>query len=192
MSLPLPGVMATTIVSPFRPPWDEEYTPLEEAVTGGVNLGDGSQGRDVQRWVAYYTGTNIEVAKEDGTVVLSLAVPDVLTVSLGFDGNMAVAVAYQTAAGSNLYHFDTVSSTFITITQAGTTSCRCSADEVRQFNVTNSDVIWAYTRDGMLYYRQQRDRYLIEYPVGPSGSLILKRCGPNVQFRFQFHLGDYP
>jgi hypothetical protein len=187
----LPSITPEPDVQAFMAPWDREYRPLEELVAGGTAIGDGEAGRFVQLWVVFYEDGVIKVAPETGTVAFTLAVPGVTQVSLGFDANMSVNIAYQTESGSHLYYFDTLTSSFQTLTVPGADSCRCCADELRVFNVTASDVIFAYTLDGTLFFRRQRDRYLIEYTVGPSDTRRLLRAAPNVHLRFQFKLGNY-
>ena len=186
----LPGSL-TSLPMPFLPPGDESYDPLVEATTGGTALGSGTAGRQVQRWTASYELGKISVSDETGFIALQLPVAGVLAVSLAFNNNMDVAIAYQKATGSYLYYYDTISASYQTFQVLGTDSCRTGVDDPRLFNNAASDVIFAYTKLGVLYYRQQRDRYLVEYTVGPAKG-ILKRVGPNVGYRFQFHLGDYP
>lgn len=190
MSLPLHTITPTPVRAAFVAPLDEPYLPLEEAVLGGTAIGDPSNGRQVQRWTVFYDSGNIKVAPESGAVALTLAVPGVLTVSLDFDANMAVAIAYQTATGAHLYYYDSVLGNYSTFNVLGATSCRVGVDDKRLFNSSASDVIFSYTLDDKLYYREQRDRYLVERLVGPSIGILL-RSGQNTLNRFQWKLGQY-
>lgn len=190
MSIPLHIISPVPVQAEFVAPLDEPYTPLEESVLGGTAVGNGSAGRQVQKWSVFYDGTAIRVASEGGPVEFSLTVPGVLTVSLAFDTNMAVAVAYQTAVGANLHFYNGVLGAYDTMTIVGATSCRAGLDDQRQFNESASDVIFSYTLDDVLYYREQRDRYLVERVVGPSIGILL-RTGQNVLNRFQWKLGIY-
>src|SRR5690606_9335710 len=75
---------------------------------------------------------------------------------------------------------------------AGTTSPRCVLDDKRHVSGTiagASDIILAYIRGGALYYRQQRDRFLIEYELanGLHGA-ELDQIGMNTHNRLQFRL----
>lgn len=189
MSLPLNVITPEPVVADFLAPWDEPYLPMEESVTGGVAIGDGSQGRQVQRWTIFYEGGIVKVAPESGPVQFTRATPDVQTLSLAFDSNMAVAYAWQSPAGSNLYFFNSLIGGYDTLTIGDGTSCRVGVDDPRRFNEAASDVIFAYTRDGELYWRQQRDRYTIERHVGHSAGRVLRRCAPNKLNRLQFLLG---
>lgn len=192
MSLPLNIITPTPVRSAFVAPLDEPYLPLEEAVLGGTNIGDGSAGRQVKRWSVFYDGTSIKVAPETGVTQFTMVVPGVLTVSLGFDSNMAVTLAYMTVTGAHLYFFDSSLGSYTTLNVPGATSCRAGVDDQRLFNQSQSDVIFSYTLDNKLYWRQQRDRYTVERLVGPfTGDLILLRSGQNTLNRFQWRLGKY-
>lgn len=190
MSLPLNIVTTAPVQSDFLPPGDLPYTPLSETVLGGVAIGDGGDGRQIQLWTVTYNGNLIQVTPESGVVAFSLAVAGVLAVSLAFDSNMQVTLAYQTALGSNLYYFDSSLGRFTTLSIADSTSCRVAVDDARAFNNAASDVIFAYTLDGECLYRQQRDRYAIERLIGVlvNPLSILQRVGVNSGNRLQFKL----
>lgn len=190
MSLPLNTILPDPVVSAFLPPFDEAYDPLVEATLGGTAIGDGSAGRQVQRWLVFYEAGVIGVADEGGTTRFTLAVAGVTTVSLAFDGNMNVAIAYQKANGSHLYYFDSILGSYNTFSVLGATSCRACVDDYRTFNAAQSDVLFSYVLDGAVYYRQQRDRYLTPRLIGASDQTLL-RAGPNIHQRVQWKLGNY-
>lgn len=173
----------------FNAPGDEPYVALSEIVRGGVGISDGGQGRDVQDWTFYYTGTDIKIKDEAGVDEYTLTVAGVLTLSGSFDANMRPAMTYQTAGGSVLYYYSTVAEAYDTITIADGTSCRVALDDYRDIYNAASDILWFYVRGTTLYWRQQRDRYVTEYTVGAvTAGMLLKRVGQNVQRRFQCEL----
>jgi hypothetical protein len=172
------------IVSAFLPPKDEPYQPLTSKSRGGVALNDASQGRDYQNWVVSYDGANILVAPQGGSTAFTLTVAGVLSVSLAFDNNMNPVIAWMDAVGAKLYWFNNV--TFVT-TPFAATSCRVTIDDVRDFYNADSDVIFAYTNAGTLYWRQQRDQYAIQRTVGTTTGL-LQKVGLNQLNRLQFQL----
>lgn len=178
----------TPIVSSFQAPYNLPYTPLTQTVLGGVALNNPSEGRQYQIWNITYTGTDIEVSTASGPVVFSITESDVMTVSLAFDNNMALVIAWQTSGfESKLYYFDTLTSRYTTRTFAGTTSCRVCVDDAREFYTTSSDVIFSYTTGTNLYYRQQRDRYDVAYLIGATTGR-LRKMAPNTGNRLQFEL----
>lgn len=185
----IPGNIVTPILDPaaFQPPYNEAYNPFIQTVQGGNAISDPSAGRQVKDWAVSYSGGIISVGPKLEAVVFTLEADDVETISLAFDSNMSVVLAWKTPTGAKLYYYDTLTSTYITRVFADVTSCRVGVDDAREVNVTNSDVIFAYTLNGNLYWRQQRDRYDIERLAGATTNL-LKRMGPSVSNRLQFEL----
>lgn len=177
----------TPIISTFQPPYDEPYTALSQNVLGGIALNNSSQGRQYRTWNVTYTGGNIEVRPVGNSIAFTLPAVDVQTVSLAFDNNMGVVIAWKTTGGANLYYYDTLTSQYITRFFSGVLSCRVCVDDARDFYTANSDVIFGYTLGADLYYRQQRDRYDTQYNIGPSVKRLI-RMAPNVGNRLQFEL----
>ena len=101
MSVPLDTFTPEPVTAAFLPPLDESYTPLSMRATGGIAIGDGSQGREVQFWtVSYGSDDVISVQPEmSGIAGFELVVEGVLSVGGGCDSNMAVALSYVRAAG---------------------------------------------------------------------------------------------
>lgn len=188
MAVPLNTWTSPAVYAPFVPPInDEPYDPLSMRATGGIALGDGSQGREVQFWTCSYDGADINVVPELGGGSFALPVADVLSCCLAFDSNMAVAIAYTKADGGYLYYFNSLSSTFQTLFLAGVTSCRVAVDKTAEFFDAQSDVIFAYIDSGdVIRWRQQRDRYATEYTIGAAAAgKPMTRLGPNEENRLQ-------
>ena len=173
--------------SVFIPPFSDRYKPFEMRTRGGAAIGNASQGRDTQYWKVKYAGAIISVGIYAQLPVFTLAVTGIETVSLAFDNNMGITLAWQIGSTSTIYYFDTIALAYITKTFTGTTSCRICVDDERSFNNANSDVIFAYTTGSSLHWRQQRDRYDVEYTVGPTTKKI-RRLAPNSNRRLQFEL----
>lgn len=163
------------------------YVPLSQTVMGGIAINNAANGRLYQRWVGYYDGTNVKVKPEGGVDVFTQAVAGITAVSLAFDNNMGIVLAWQTLAGSYLYYYDTLLSAYNTRSFLGTTSCRVCVDDPRDFYTASSDVIFAYTQNENLYWRQQRDRYDVERIIGATTKKLIK-AGPSVSSRLQFEL----
>ena len=47
---------------------------------------------------------------------------------------------------------------------------RCTLDDGRKFNVSGSDIILAYARDGAIRHRKQRERFATERTFSGSGT----------------------
>ena len=176
---------AAPVVGPFMYLQDQPYTPLSQTIMGGVALSNGTQGRLVKAWTVAYINNTIQVQPAGGFNALSIPVPGVTSVSLAFDANMAPVIAWTTTGGANLYYYDTITATYITRFFTGVTSCKVAVDDPRDFYNLASDVMFGYTLNNMLYWRQQRDRYDIERLVGPTAQTLI-RMGPSVIDRLQF------
>lgn len=183
----IPGnaITATPAKAAFAGPIANTYNPVSMDTYGGVAISDPSQGRSFQVWNVSYDGTSIKVKPVNGAVALTLTIPGVTSVSLAFDANMAVAIGYQTSTGSHLYYYDTLAAAYTTKDVAGATSCRVCVDDLRPENAANSDVIFAYTLGGNLYWTQQRDRYATQRLVGATTKQLI-RMGPSIVNRLQF------
>lgn len=194
MSIPLNEFTPSPVVAAFLPPLTDTYNALTMRATGGVALNDGSQGREVQFWTVSYDGTNINVSDATGTVRFQLLADGILSVCLAFDSNMAVALSYMRSDGGYLYFFNAVSNSYQTNHYADITSCRVVVDKTTTFFEGQSDVIFGYVSNGgsSVHWRQQRDRYAIEYNVpseaDPSITIDnpLIRLGPTEANRLQF------
>lgn len=186
----IPGNIFTPIpvVSNFQPPYDLPYQPLTQHVLGGLAIGNPSLGRQYKIWTINYNGVSITVKPIDGVIAFTLIAANVESVSLAFDNNMGLVIAWKlTTGGANLYYFDTVTSQYITRFFASITSCRVCVDDARDFYTSQSDVIFSYTLGTNLYWRQQRDRYDIQYLISPT-TKMLRKVAPNMGNRLQFQL----
>lgn len=174
---------------PFLAPYNERFNPFRQNVLGGISLNNGSQGRMVQQWTIWYDKdiNYIFVGPKDQSPVWSRPEPGVLGLSLAFDNNMNLVIAYRKIDGCYLYYYNTLSSGYTTRFFPDATACRVAVDDPRDFNNGNSDVIFVYTLNNKLYYRQQRDRYDIEYFIADT-KRQLQRAGPTSGYRFKIEL----
>jgi len=157
---------------------------------GGIALNDASQGLQVQTWLLRLDdGGLFYIYPEDGEETLLFTEELALSCSLAFDQNMRPVVAYETAEDSRLRWFDTVANGIVTTTYAGARNPRLSMDDKRELatQLGTNDVIFAYLIGNSLRYRQQRDRYLVEYDLGESTRFRrLNNIGMGVNNRFNF------
>ena len=184
--IPNNAFTTTPVIGTFLYLQDTVYTPLTQTVMGGIAISDPSKGRLYQPWSVNYDGTNILVNPNTAAAVFTMAVPNVVAVSLAFDSNMGIVLAWITSAGiAVLYYYDSIAVAYTTHSFPGVTSCRLCVDDPADYFVGSSDVIFGYTNGTNLCYRQQRDRYLIEYTIAPSTKLLM-RMGPTTANRLQF------
>lgn len=184
----IPGVLDQPKVSAFQSPDSADTLALESLERGGIALNDPSRGRLYQDWRARIDGATIKIGPVGGaeTVILTIN-GEPSEVSLAFDANMNPTIAYVEAGVAKLYWFNILINNFQTDIFTGATQPRVATDDKRETREGASDVILSYARNGSLYYRQQRERYLIEHLVGavPDGYQF-EVCGMNDQFRFQW------
>lgn len=167
----------------------DETDPTVSYELGGIALNDPSRGREVQIWTARISGQDIKLSSAGNPEITLFSAPGVLTaVSLAFDSNMQPTVSYIEDGVVKLYWFNTIPSQFVMTDYPGATSGRVCTDDKRDSQFEASDVIFAYVRDDILYWRQQRDRYDIERMAGPCDGLQLYRLGMNTLRRLQFEL----
>lgn len=157
---------------------------------GGIALSDPSQGLQVQTWVLRLDeGGLFYIYPENGEETLLFTDEGALGCSLAFDQNMRPVVAYEVEGESRLRWFDTVAGEVVTTSYANATDPRVGMDDKRDLStfLGTNDVIFAYLIAGKLKYRQQRDRYTVEYDLGDSPvSRRLRNIGMGVNNRFLF------
>lgn len=140
-------------------------------------------------WECYYKDRWI-ILKNSQEEVQWLQVDGVTEVGLAFDLNMNPNICYVAGGQTYLHWYDTSIQDFTT-TSFGidTKSPQITLDDNRLELSTSSDVIFAYVRGSSVYYRQQRDRYTVEYYVGEvPEDLTLVQIGMNSKYRFQFKI----
>ena len=141
---------------------------LEDYETGGVALGDASQGLLVKTWRArgLNSSNEIRVSAEPYSSETSLISASNMTeVSLAFDQNMRPAVAYIENGQAKLYWFDSVvGNNVTTVLAADITSVFLTMDDKRKAatSLNWNDILLFYVRGAALYYRQQRERFNTE------------------------------
>lgn len=184
----IPGnaITPTPIQGLFKPPENGTHSFTTHTVFGGIALNDPSKGRQYRQWSVTLLAGVIEVRPVGASVVFTRAAPSAISVSLAFDSNMGLVVAWQNSTGtSELYYFDTLLTQYTTRSFSGTTSCKVCVDDARPAAEAASDVIFAYTRNNNLYWRQQRDRYDVERLVGATNKKLI-RLGLSETNRLQF------
>lgn len=176
----------------FRYPRNIPKRMLEQYEYGGIALNDPSQGMRVRVWKGEYVDDNVVVSAEGVPPVSVLNLANVADFDFTFDQNMRVAIAYElVGGGSRFYWYDTVVSDYVTLDLGSAITPRCAIDDNRDMQTQISDIILAYVRAGHLYFREQRDRYTIEYELsdqaGPGG---IVQVGMNRVWRFQFQMSS--
>src|SRR5690554_4702979 len=121
---------------------------------GGVGLQDPSLGLNYQTWTAEIVRGIVKDRIVKARIVLSAPThpattlytgDDITEVSLAFDQNMNVCVAFVEAGMAKLLWYDTtVQDMVVTELGADVTNPRVALDDTREFNRASSDIILAY------------------------------------------------
>ena len=197
MAIPAGGFSSTPEISALVSP--DDIVRVDTRVDyerGGIALNDPTQGYTVRSWMVKTDGSDIWVCPypELAPVTVLYTTTNVTEVSLAFDQNMRPTVAFVAGGDTYLRWFDTLSASMVVTAYPNARSPMLTMDDKRQFaaDTGTNDILFAYISNGNLCYRQQRDRYLVEYVLGavPSSSSRLVQFGMGSNGRLQFKVAS--
>lgn len=178
------------IAGDFKAPFNRPFHSTYCFLPGGKNIGDPSEGRNSKVWICEIKSTGLWLRREDDASIEvqinSETTPTM--VSAAFDANMNPVVAWQIGSTSYIRYFSGVSSSYVVVTRENTTSCKVVVDDVREQNIVDSDIIFAFTTGTDLRYTMQREVYVTERVAGLTTKKI-RRAGMSELNRLQFELG---
>lgn len=178
----------------FLPPDDQVSTGLIDYELGGKDIQDTSEGLMFQKWTlrtdAPNFPNNVMISAPTHPESLLFVAANIQEISFTFDQNMRPAVAYNTPVETRLRWYDSSAGQYVTSIFPLVKNPKMSLDDKRISASNTSDMIFAYIREGGLYYRQQRDRFLVERLLrsGLTSNMSLKNIGMNNVWRMQFEL----
>ena len=183
----MPGPASSVIYAPYTGARRRNVTRFMDYEDGGVAVLDVSKGLDYQVWRARVEPSgDVYLGAPEVPEFLLLQVPGCTEISFTWDNTMRPVLAYMQGGLSKLWYYNTLTSMMDTLVlPAGNISPKVSLDDKRVTQTSASDVILAYVRDGSLYWREQRDRYLVErlWSTGLRGRLL--KLGMNNKLRLQ-------
>lgn len=187
--LPENKLSTASTPSRFLVPDKDEDDLLIDFEWGGLDVRDTTQGLGVYIWECIYKDNWI-VLKSPNKEINWLNIEGVAQLGLAFDFNMQPCVTYIKSGRVYLNWFDTSVQQYITTDFGILKSPQISLDDRRDETSNNSDIIFAYVKDRSIYYRQQRDRFNIEYYVGDitQDGVTLVQIGMGRNYRFQFKI----
>jgi hypothetical protein len=177
-----------------RAPWDTSTrgrclaADPKDWELGGIALNDPSQGLDYQTWQFFFDTDAIYTGPDpDGPWEFLLNTGPVTELSGAFDTDMLPAVAFVDTGDTKLWWFDPLADDYVITDFSAFTSPRLTLDTKLASQVDYADILFVYLDKGSCYYRQQRDRFAIEYLLceAPIGTTRLGRVGMGTTNRLQ-------
>jgi hypothetical protein len=165
-----------------------DVVPTLDYEDGGIAIDDISKGNQYQVWRGQLIGDDIILDAPEAAPVTVYSGANITEISFTFDHNMRPAVAFVQDGIGKLRWYDTSIPGYDVIIFAGIYTPRIVMDDKRLTQDANKDMILAYIRNHMLCYRQQRDRFLIEYILSEPLYNSLIKMGMNNKLRMQFLL----
>lgn len=158
------GVISESDNSDFLPPRNKITGKLECWELGGVAISNTSQPFQYF-WYGFVKGNAIYIQREGHEPIAVLAFFGKVTeMSFTFDQNMRTTIAYVEDNIAKFYWYDSLTSQNVITEYPNIKNPKLSLDDKRNFNVANSDIIFAYISDNnKLCYRLQRERYGAEH-----------------------------
>lgn len=185
--IPLHTFMMSPPSSPFL--WGAELrsTDTESWEMGGVGISDPSGGLSYQLWhgvLEVATGTVLLDSPNTPQFVL-YSEAGITQMDFSFDQNMKPCLAFTQNGVAKFWWYNTVNLQYEIIVLTDAMTPLTLLDDKRDQQLGQSDIVLFYLRDGRLYYREQRDRFTIEYDSGISGIRRLVRVGFTEGLRVQ-------
>lgn len=127
----------------------------------------------------------ITVFDQSGSLQETIIGEDPSNVDIAFDQNDRYTITWE-EPGNKIYilWFDPVRVDYTTTLIAEGNNPCCSIDDYRSIYIPDSDVFIFYQREDSVFYRMQRDRYLVEYEVSHTlQDIKLETCGMGTNLR---------
>jgi hypothetical protein len=191
LMLPNSLISSQGVKGVFMTPDDRQTDPFVDYEYGGVALNDPTQGLLVQPWTCFVNGISVMCGPVNGQAVELFTKPGLEEIAFAFDQNMRPTVAYIAEGVLYLRWYDSSVPDYVTTSFGpGHRNSRLTLDDRRPETSSFSDVVFAYIKNGAIYYRLQRDRYGVEYFVrgDVEPHYKLRNIGITDKWRLQFEL----
>ena len=169
-----------------------ESAPKIDHEDGPVNISDPSEGLFYQIWTGQVYDGGIFLFSDLIERQDILEQLNITEMSFTFDQNGRPTIVYVQYGIAKIWWYDsTIAGHTITTIGSGVISPKVILDDKRQTQTNSSDIILAYIKNENLYYRQQRDRYGIEYLLVTKVIGRLQKLGMGNNLRLQFVVSNY-
>jgi hypothetical protein len=134
----------------------------------------------------YPNGTYQVVLDSTGEILHSFNYVDCSSIDFCFDQLDRIFTVRQKSNGEVwIYYYDSLTSTMLDRKLADGANPCCAMDDVRVSMSNTSDILVFYQQDELIFFHQQRDRYLTQYPVPHTQvNILLDTCGMSTANRF--------
>lgn len=197
--LPLNQLSSVNIPTYLIGSRNKDVSRLKDYEDGGIDLNDATQGLMYQGWESELQDDTVVLRSDNGYSYTIYSGTDITEISFTFDQNMRPVLAFVEGGIPKLQWFDSnIGTMTVTTLASGILNPRVFLDDKRYLHNSSSDIILGYLRVGNLYYRQQRDRFLIEYLLASNvytmgtgaQSHTLVKIGMGKNSRLHFVLGS--
>lgn len=155
---------------------------------GGIALNDPSKGLLYQVWYGeVINGSDIVISAPNYPATVHYSGENITDFSFAFDQNMRLSFVYTENDEVFLRWYDSVQQQMVTDSFGSAPAFpHLDLDDKRSAQLDISDLIFAYIIGGEMRYRQQRDRFQIEYVFDEGPWVSLDKIGMGINYRFQF------
>lgn len=160
--------------------------------TGAGALNDPTLGHFYQMWQARIADDKIYISADNTPEYVWRTVVGLTDVSIAFDQNMRLYIAYRALEVTYLYWYNTLTGDHETWNLGtGYLTPKLTLDDKRTTQSGGSDIIFAYIKDGNLYHRIQRERFQTERLLATGPFLGINKMGMDSGLRLQFLLTPF-
>jgi hypothetical protein len=133
---------------------------------GSLELGVGDTGINAGDWTGRVDAGVLVITSPLGVETSVISVGVIESITFAFDRTMRPTVCWNTKLnGAYLYWFNSLSAAYETLHLPTVRNAMVAHDDTRDWSSASSDVLLAYQVEDLVCYRQQRDRYQIEYVI---------------------------
>ena len=169
-----------------------ESAPKIDHEDGPIALNDPSEGLFYQIWTGQVYDGGVFLFSDLVERQDILEQLNITEMSFTFDQNGRPTVVYVQYGIAKIWWYDsTVPGMATTTIGSGIISPKVILDDKRQTQTGSSDIILGYIKNENLYYRQQRDRFSVEYLLATDVVGRLQKLGMGNNLRLQFIVGNY-
>lgn len=174
----------------FEEPKRRHHKMTVAYTQGGPEFANTALGLMGYVWKAYVDEQDQVIVKREDLDELHIITTkqNITQLDLTIDQNMRPFLTYVADGLPYYYHFNAEDSTYSEVALDPSIKFpRCELDIRENHNISESDIILAYTRDGNLCYRLQRERFGKEHIIATNPKkTMLWRIGRLVDYRFGY------